>query len=354
MLSIILFLLLLCVIVSIHEFGHFIAAKAFNVYVGEFSIGMGKPIYQRKGKETTFSIRMLPIGGFCALAGEQDDKIETNVDTTNIPKERCINNIAPLKRIVVYLAGVFMNFVLAIVLISMVYLSLGHAYKSADATIIELKDNYPAMQAGFKVGDKIVKASLDNGYSSTIETYTELNNIFSLYEGNGNVTLTVIRDGEKIVIPVKPQSTDEGYLIGVMFNSYELVDVNFLNCWKYGFIYLKEMTLIILTTILGLFRGVGYNNMSGLVGMYEVTDQAVKIGPSAYIEIVALLSFNVGFFNLIPLPVFDGGKVVIAFFEMITRKPLSQKVEQALILVSLVLVLGFALYVNLHDVIKLF
>ena len=112
--TIILFILLLSVIIIIHEFGHFIAAKLFNVYVQEFSIGMGPKLFSRKGKETEYSLRALPIGGFVAMAGDSsDEKIETQVDTTNIPKERCLDSIHPLKRIIIMAAGIIMNFVLA-------------------------------------------------------------------------------------------------------------------------------------------------------------------------------------------------------------------------------------------------
>lgn len=353
MLSIILFLLLFCAIVTIHEFGHFIAAKLFNVYVGEFSIGMGKTIYQRKGKETTFSIRLLPLGGFCAMAGEQDDKIETTVETDNIPPERCINNLAPLKRIVIYLAGVFMNILLALVIISFVYLNIGVAYKSPDATIIEVKENYPAFDAGIMTGDKITKVTLSNGYSSSIDSFSEVDNILSLYE-EGNITFTISRGDKKITVPVKPTLEDNRYIVGISFDTYKEEKINFFNCWKYSYTYLKEMTLIIVTTILGLFRGVGYNNMSGLVGMYQVTDQAVKLGASAYFQIIAMLSFNIGLMNLIPLPVFDGGRVVLTLIEVITRKPINKKIEEGLMIASLFLALALALYVNLHDIIKLF
>lgn len=353
MLNIILFLLLLCIIVSIHEFGHFLAAKLFNIYVGEFSIGMGKVLYQKKGKETTFSIRALPVGGFCAMAGQEDDKIETNVSTVDIPPERCLNNLAPLKRIVVYLAGVFMNVFLALTIISLVYLSMGKTYQSADATIIEVSKNYPAEQAGIMVGDKIVKVTLANGYSSTIDSYSELDNIFTLYK-EGNINLTILRGDQKLNIPVKPTLVEDRYLIGVSFNPYQEVSVNFVNCWKYGFIFLKEMTLIIVTSIIGLFRGVGYNDMSGVVGMYQVTNQAIKLGFSYYLQIIALLSFNIGLMNLIPLPVFDGGRVVLTVIEMIIKKPINKKIEEGLMVTSLFLILALALYVNLHDIIKLF
>ena len=348
---------MLSVIVTIHEFGHYIASKAFNVYVSEFSIGMGKALYQKKGKETTFSIRMLPIGGYCAIASEEDGKVITTdgeFDTTQIPKERCINHLAPLKRIIVYSAGVIMNFLLAFITVSMVYLGVGQAAVSGDATITSVETNYPAAEAGLEAGDKITYISLDNGYSSTIDSYSEVSNFLSMYEGEGNVYLTVLRNGQKKTIAVKPVEEDGRYVIGITFSRYSIVETNIFNCWKYGFIYIKEIILLLFTTIIGLFRGVGYDNLGGIVGTYELTDEVVSYGFSSYLSLVALISLNVGMINLVPLPVFDGGKILLTLIEIIIRKPIDKKFEQTITNVSMVILLALFIFVTAQDIIKLF
>ena len=357
MLSVVLLLLLLSIIVTVHEFGHFLAGRLFNVYISEFSIGMGKSIYQKKGKETTFSIRMLPFGGYCAFAGQTDDKIETvseEVDINEIPPERCLNNLSAVKKIIVYSAGVIMNFLLAFVIISMLYLGVGRAPVSADATIISVSENYPAAEAGLMPGDKIIHMSLENGYSSSIDSYSEVSNFLSMYDGNGNVTFTIIRGDEKLNINVKPVEEDDYYIFGISFDSYSYVETNILNCWKYGFIYIKEVMLILITTVIGLFRGVGYENVSGVVGMYEVTEQAVSYGFATYMSLIALISLNVGVMNLVPLPLFDGGRILITLIELIIGKPLDKKFEEAIMNISLAIVFGLFIYVTIKDVIKLF
>ena len=161
----ILFILMLMAIIVVHEFGHFIVAKMFNIYVPEFSIGMGKALYQRKGKETTFSIRLLPIGGYCAIANTPDDfdeKIE--VETEKVDVSRTLAGISKFKKILILLAGVIMNGVLALVIMAMVFLSIGQVGVSPSSKVEQVVADSPAENAGLMAGDYIKKLEFDNGY----------------------------------------------------------------------------------------------------------------------------------------------------------------------------------------------
>ncbi len=132
----ILFTLLLIIIISVHEFGHFLAAKLFNVYVSEFSIGMGPAIKSWQGKETKYSIRAIPLGGYCAMAGDSDNPIEPTVEE-KLPKERTLNGIHPVKKIIVLLAGIFMNVVLAFVIVAVIIMINGNYGVSPDNIVDE-------------------------------------------------------------------------------------------------------------------------------------------------------------------------------------------------------------------------
>ena len=158
-----LFIVLLSIIVTIHEFGHFLVAKAFGVYCFEFSIGMGPAIFTRKGKETQFSIRALPIGGYVAMAGETEgDEAYPNV---KVPEGRRITDQKPWKKICIMLAGVAMNFLLAWVIFSMFLLHTGTFTKSSEPVIATVLENSPAEQAGLQAGDRIIKVVKEDGSS---------------------------------------------------------------------------------------------------------------------------------------------------------------------------------------------
>lgn len=350
----ILFLLMLTAIVSVHEFGHFIVAKAFNLYVSEFSIGIGKKLFSRKGKETEFSIRLLPFGGYCAMVGDDDGPIREEV-VADIPYERTLKGIAKWKRILVLIAGVAMNFITAFLIVSLVYLSIGQSIVSPKAVINEVVSNSPAYKAGLIKDDEITRVSFENGYSISPETFEEFSDFMSLYD-EGLVKLDILRNGESKEINVLPEySTEqEEYLIGISSYEYSIVDINIFNCFGFGYRYIKEMTKIVVTTIIGLFRGVGLNNLSGPVGIYNATSTAVSYNFSSYLLLVAVLSLNIGLMNLIPIPVLDGGKVVLTVIEMIIGKPINKKFEEIIMFISVMLFVLLFVFATGQDILKIF
>lgn len=351
---------MLTAIISIHEFGHFLAAKLFGVYVFEYSIGMGKKLYSKKGKETTFSIRLLPIGGYCAMVGdtsttlEEDDEVMKDVDLSSIPAERTLNGIAKWKKIIILLSGVFMNFILALVIVAMVYLSLGTVYNPAKPVIKEALINYPAYEAGIRNDDYIKEIKYDNGYALAPESFSDISDFLSIYEG-GDITLTVDRKGEILEFKVTPvyDEASSSYKIGINSYEYEEVKVNIINCFGFAASYLWLMLKLIWTALLGLIRGVGLNNLSGPVGIYQATSKAVSYGFSTYILLVAVLSLNIGFFNLIPIPALDGGRVVLTIIEAIIKKPIPKKVESFIMAASVLLFLALLLIATSSDIFKM-
>ena len=354
-LNILLFILMLVVIVAVHEFGHFIAAKAFNVYVPEFSIGMGKALYKHNGKETTFSIRCLPIGGYCAIA-QDVNKLdeETDVEIKEVEKERTLAGIAKYKKIVIMLAGVFMNFILALVIMGFVYLSFGQISVSPKPIINEVTVDSPAYKAGLLKDDEIIKMKLENGYSFSPSTFGELSDFFLLYE-EGDVTLTINRNGEILDIVVTPSINEEGRaIIGISSYDASIKKINIINCWGLGFDYLFEMAKLIWTTLLGLFRGVGLDNLSGPVGIYSATSTAVSQGMLSYVILMAVFSLNIGMFNLIPIPALDGGRVVLTLIEAIIKRPIPKKIEEYIMTASVVLFILILVFATGQDIMKMF
>ena len=343
-------------IVSIHEFGHFLAAKAFGVYCYEFSIGMGPKLYTKKGKETNFSIRALPIGGFVAMAGDDDDNADVEKPDIEIPKERTLPGVSPIKRIIIMASGVIMNFLLALVVVACVFLSNGVTNEAPKAIINSVQEGYPAYKAGIQVGDEVIKASYENGYSISPKNFEELSTFLSIYDGKGNVTFKIVRDGEKLDIKMKPvYSQEEGrYLIGITSPGYTIVEVTYKNVLKYSVNYISEMLKFTFMTLIGLFRGVGFENVSGPIGIYQVTEEAVSYGFGSYFALIAIISLSIGAFNLVPLPIFDGGRILLTIIEMIIGRPIEKKTEQAIMTVSVFVILALVIFTTFKDIFNIF
>ena len=351
--TIIYFLLLLSIIICIHELGHLLAAKLFGVYCYEYSFGMGPALLQKKGKETIYSIRALPIGGFVSMAGEPDGD-EAYPDVV-VPEGRRLTEIARWKRIIVMLAGVTMNFLLALFLFSMIFLANGSYTESPKAIVNEVVANSPAERAGFKPGDVIKEVSLEDGTSFQPDTFMDMTLFFLEYEG-GTENYVVERDGQRIHLSVVPEydAEQQRYMIGIVGGESTVTKVNFLNCWKYGLMEMGSITKLMITTLLRLFRGKGLEQLSGPVGIYNATSEYASLGIIAYLFLIAQLSLNVGIFNLLPLPVLDGGQVVITLAEGLIGHPINQKVKLALMGACWVLLIGLMLFVTWNDIARLF
>lgn len=352
LMNIIYFLILLSLIIIIHELGHFAAAKMFGVWCYEFSFGMGPCLWKHKGKETQFSIRALPIGGYVAMAGELDG--DAAYPEVTVPDERRLTNKKPWQKIIIMLAGVFNNFVLAFLIFSFVLLGSGTFTESPKAVADQIVEGSPAEKAGFQAGDIIKKIVKEDGSSVSPSNYLDMQAFSSDY--SGTETYTVERNGEELTIVVTPEyNSDTGtYMIGISAPEAETVDVNLLNCWKYGAYEMKLVTKLMFTALGALFfHGSGLNQMSGPVGIYQAAGTYAAMGVSAFMFLVAELSLNVGIFNLLPLPVLDGGQVIVTIIEWIAGRPLNTKVKTGIMIACWAVLIGFMIFVTWNDIAKL-
>lgn len=350
--TIIYFLLLLSVIITIHEAGHLMAAKKFNVYCYEFSFGMGPLLWHRKTKETQYSIRAIPIGGYVSMAGETDgDEMYADVE---VPPERRLINRPWWQRIIILLAGVTMNFLLAWVIFSMIYLWQGAFAESPPAVVGGVRADSPAELAGFEAGDVILEISKQDGSSVKPKTFMDMQTFYM--DDTDVVTYTVQRGEETLQLTVTPQYSeqDQTYLIGITSGDVVVKEVNFLNCWYYGAREMKDITVLMLRTIRNLFRGIGLNQLSGPVGIYQATETYAALGLASLLFLMAQLSLNIGIFNLLPLPVLDGGQVVITLAEVISGKTLSEKFKTGMFLVCWIALISLMLFVTWNDIAKIF
>ena len=342
------FAIILGVIVLVHEFGHFFFSKLFKVHVYEFSIGMGPKIFgwKRKNDETDYSIRAIPIGGYCSLAGE-DVEYDNN---SKVPEEKRLNTKKAWQRFLIMFFGAGNNFLLALI----VLFSIGLFYGSTtnDAIVSDLVKDNPAEKAGILIGDKIVKINNHKVTSSEdVSLYIQIEN------KEKPITFTVLRNNKEINIDVKPikEKVDDQTVYRVGIYSEGKIKHGFLNAVKFSFDKTKSIVKQMIITVKGLFSGgLSLKQLSGPVGIYSIVDKQKNAGIENILYLVALLSVNVGFINLIPLPAFDGGRILFLIIEKIKGSPVNPKVENVIHTIGFGLLLLLMLYITFFDILRLF
>lgn len=343
-LSVIYFILILSVIVIVHEFGHFFFAKLFGIYVYEFSIGMGPKIWSKKDKkgETTYSIRAIPIGGFVQLAGEGMD------DDKKLPKNRLLQSKPVWQRFLVMFFGAGNNFILAIVVLFFLGLIIGSP--STSNVIYDVIAGSPVANAGMLKGDRVVEID-----GNRIKTLDDMQLYLQLAEGE--TEFVVKRNGQEKKFEVAPLTGDElnekGYSFGITFDQER--EKGFINAIKYSFQKFYAIVRQLVLTLKELFTGgVSVKDLSGPVGIYSVVDETKEAGFSNIIYLIALLSINVGFMNLIPFPAFDGGRILFLIIEKIKGSPVKAETENLIHSIGFFLLLALIIFVTFNDIIRLF
>ena len=349
MLTLIYFILILGAIVLVHEFGHFIFSKLFGVYVYEFSIGMGPRLFgtkKKKGK-TQYNVRALPIGGFVSLAGEDPTE-----EDPEVPKGAFLYNKPVWQRFIIMAAGVFNNFVLAILILF--FIGLFHGSVDMTPRISEIDKTYPMYEAGIREGD-IVK-EINGNKIDTLDDFK----LYLALENKGESTDFVIeRDGKEYSFSVTPkeevdeETKETSYKFGITFK--ETLKHGFGNAIEYSFKQLASYFKQMIITFKYLFTGrLGADNLAGPVGIYSVVGKVTKESPLLNImSLTALLSVNVGFLNIMPFPAFDGGRIVFLFIEKLRGKPVNPKIENTVNTAGFCLLMILVLVVTWNDIIKL-
>ena len=343
--NIVVLLLILTVLVAVHEFGHFIVAKLCGVHVYEYSIGMGPRLFyfKRKNDPTEYSVRLLPIGGYCKMAGEEGE------DDSSLPKDKFMCNQSKIKRILILVAGVTLNFVLAFVILFFISLICGSAEQNT--YIGTVQQDSPAQIAGIVPGDKIVSL---NGYK--VSNWDKLSIVPAEYVAVEEDYVKVTKENtvEKIIKDNKlPKETEPVKLVGI--SSQGEIKHGFVNAIKYAFNKLVGIVDIMLLTVISLITGkLGLNSLSGPVGMYTIVGQAATYGLANIIYLAAYLSINLGVINILPFPAFDGGRVVFVIIEAITRKKVNPNVEGAFHMIGFILLMILMLFITFQDILRLF
>ena len=318
--NIILFIFILGILVFVHELGHFLTAKKSGVFIHEFSIGMGPLIKSIKGKDgIEYSIRALPLGGYVQMAGEiyEDD------DTDKIPKEKFMCNRPWYQRLIILVAGVFNNFLLAIVLLFVIALIWGA--QDLKPVINNVTEGKPVAEAGIVAGDTITAV---NG--KKVSTWDKAQLLLLLKDKDDTYEITVKhKDGKTDTYNIKPEITkddkgNETRVFGIEIKAE--VKKGFMPSLKYAFQKFGSTIEQMWLTIVNLFTGgISVNSLSGPVGIYSVVGESRKAGIASVLFLIAYLSINLGIMNILPIPALDGGHVLFLLIELITRKKVNEK-----------------------------
>ncbi len=347
-LMILLLIFILGIIILVHELGHFFWAKKFKVHIYEFSIGMGPVIYSKLGKDKIkYNLRAIPLGGFVSMAGEVFEDDEEN----NIPKDAYMCNKKWYQKIVILVAGVVNNFILAIIILFII--SLAGAGNTLTTKIAAVVEDTPAAASEIMPGDEIIKI---NG--KDVSTWDIAIIMLHMEDEDGIYDFTVKREDDSIkTISIEPKmiTTDNGtetkqFGIGIETEKAE----GFFESIKYAFVKFGSIVESMYFTLYGLFSGqLSINMLSGPIGMYEVVEASASSSFLDTIYLVAFLSINVGILNILPFPAFDGGRILFLLIEKIKGSPVSSKVENIFHLVGFVLLILLSIYIAIQDIIRL-
>ena len=348
--TIILFLVIFGVIVIGHEFGHFLLGRANGIGVVEFSVGMGPKICSFKRKGTIYSLRLLPIGGACMFAGEDG----AEMDEENAGKSFSEANV--WGRIATVVAGPIFNFILAFVLTLIVFGISGVNKPVVTDTI----PDSPAQKAGIQAGDEVVRI---NG--GKIHFFDEISTEL-LFNEDKPVDVTYRREGKSYTTTVTPEYDKEGqyYYIGIYHQATEEDSkVRGFEWVKYSFYnvgYQLKMTYKSLAMLIG--GKVSTSDMAGPIGMAQIVGDTYQATKSYGFKVVflymariaILLSVNIGFLNLMPLPALDGGRLVFMLVEVVRGKPVSPDKEGMVHFAGFVALMLLMVFVMYNDIVRLF
>ncbi len=320
-----------------HEFGHFIVAKINGVKVEEFAVGMGPLICKFQGKETMYSLRLLPIGGYVRMLGEYD---ESENDVSDHFKDRAYIFKHPLRKISIILAGPVMNFILAFAIFWGIVSF--HGYNSM--IVGEVRDGSPAYKSGIMVGDEIVSLNFGSFLNWNDFVY-KLQNL----DSNESINIGLIRDGEKLNFIVEPEVEGNSIIIGIApkFVSNVGFGEGVVNGFKRMIFEVKQVVNSLVQLITGK---VSVTDLGGPVTIFKFSGYAAQQGILQLMNFTAFLSINLGVFNLIPFPALDGGTIIVNLVELISKKKIKQEILAKINFVGFSLLILFMIFVTLKDI----
>jgi regulator of sigma E protease len=354
--SVLIFFVILLVLVIVHEFGHYIAAKKNGILVEEFGFGFPPRLFAKKIGETLFSFNLIPLGGFVKVFGEEYNELKS--DKKAKLKHRAFAFKKPWQKAMVVVAGVIFNFLLGWLLISYLF-TQGVPTPTNKVIIEQIAPGSPAERAALTPHDSLIMLKKD-GKDYPLTTSGDLITLSRKFAGEP-IVLTVERGDRKFDVTVTPRKTPpqgQGPL-GIAITSFTEKKYPWYQAPFFGLIEAFNITKTILVELVkALVQLVTLQkpnvDVTGPVGIAQFTGQAVKLGNNAVLELMALLSLNLAVLNILPFPALDGGKLMLIIYEWITRKRVNATLERMLNIIGFVLLLSIAAAITINDIIKLY
>ncbi len=334
-------LLLLGVLVTFHELGHFLAGRAAGVYIHEFAIGMGPVIYRRQGAETKYTVRLIPIGGFNRFAGEEGKDRDEDVV---VPHNRLITSQSPGRRAMIMAAGPAANLLIAAIAFMAVFSFVG--LNTPTTTISEVMAGYPAESAGLLAGDIVtaiggVKTPTWQDMTKAVQPRADQPTEVSFQRGY-----------ESIVVTLTPLNVNGVGVIGVR-PSFVVTRLGPIHGLYEG---LKEAVLFSVSWVQGIFGmlvGKIAPEVTGPLGITQILGEAARTGIGELLYLLGSLSANLGLFNLLPIPALDGSRLIFAGIEAVTGKPIDPDKESLIHFVGFFLLMVLFVVITYKDILRL-
>ncbi len=354
--TIVAFIIFLGILIFVHELGHFLMARKMDIRVEEFALGFGPKLFSRKKGETVYSIRGIPLGGFCSMTGEMPvDKEDLDPEEMEIYEKakkngRCFFQKSPLKRLAVLVAGPLMNVALAVLAFILIFGIYGIPVEQAQEAVIgELVPGEPAARAGLQGGDEVV--AIDG---REVENWQEMTEIIRNNPGQ-ELNLTVLRDGSVEEIQVTPQideETEQG-MIGI-FGKVERERVGPLTAVYRGVIQTGQVVALTFQGFAQIISQASTEDLGGPVMIASIVGQAARTGLENVLNWLAIISVNLAIINLIPFPALDGGRVVFVLIELVSGRAISQEKEGWVHMIGFILLIMLMVFVIYQDVMTFF
>ena len=326
--------LLFLILIVIHEFGHFIAAKLLGVKVNEFAVGFGPRLFGFQGKETKYSFNLVPLGGYCAMEGEDEESGDS----------RAFCNKSAWRRFLIVVMGAVFNLVFGLILVAII---LAPQKVFVSTTIAEFSENAVTQQSGLQVDDKIIEIE-----GRKIFGIYDMNYAFTNVE-DGALDMVVLRDGKKVELKDVKFETEKEQGITYLKWDFKVYGIK-KTVWNYvkqTFSTTVSYCMIIWRSLLDMLGGkYGISAISGPVGVTVAIADAAKQSLLNLLPMMALITVNLGIFNLLPVPALDGGRLVFILFEMIFRKKVPEKYESVVHTVGFMALIAFMVLVAAKDI----
>ena len=342
--------IVLAVLIFVHEFGHFLMAKLFNVYVLEFSLGFGPKIFSFKKNETEYKVSAIPFGGYVKLLGEEDDDVPIELTKYSF------NNKSAFQKIMIILGGPLFNFIFAGLFFAIVFLK---GITILEPYIGDVQKNMPAYTAGLKKGDKIV--AID---SFPVKKWSDIPEIIKKFNGK-TLNITVLRNNKTLTLRITPVAkeyknifgeTKKRYFIGIVADTTKIkvIHINPLQALIKGYEETYKWIKLTFISIVKLIeRIVPFSSLGGPILIGQIAGDTAKQGVLNFLYFLAVISVNLGVLNLIPFPVLDGGRILIIIIEKIRGKEFDLKYMELIHKIGFSILIALMVFVFYNDILRI-